>query len=162
MREFWAVCCLYRTPVSFCSSPDFDRIPSKTIKIATIETIYFLNNIEIIKKSSLIGKEILSFYDGNTIEWKTDPLINTNNEIKKKSKEKHSIDKWDGEDMAYISRDDVFPSRKFKSSVSFANFLEKNYFSFFKFKSIFFREFFILSSELKIEFFNFFEDFLYC
>ncbi len=62
-------------PVSFGTSPNFDRISGETIEITAVETIYFLDNIEIIEKSSLIDKIIPSSHNGDMIEWKTNPLV---------------------------------------------------------------------------------------
>ena len=91
MRKFRLVCCLYRTPIPLSSRSNFDRISSKPIKITTIEAVNFLDDIQVIEKSTLIEKIILSFDDWNMVKRETYPLIEGNNEVKKKRKRKDAI-----------------------------------------------------------------------
>ena len=73
--------CLDWTPVSLRTCPNFDRISGETVEITTIETINFLDNIEIIKKSSLVDKIVPPSYDRNSIYRETNPLVESDNYI---------------------------------------------------------------------------------
>lgn len=148
------------TPISFCSGTYFDGIASKSIEVAAIETINFLDDIEVIKKSTLIEKIVPSFYGRYMIERETYPLVDRNNTIKKECEWKNSVDKRNGKEMPNIGRDNILPGREFESSVSLSKFIKKYDLSFSKFKPIFFCQSIILSPEFHIEFIDFFENFL--
>ena len=159
MRKFRLVCCLYRTPIPLSSRSNFDRISSKPIKITTIEAVNFLDDIQVIEKSTLIEKIIFSFDDWNMVKRETYPLIEGNNEVKKKRKRKDAINKRNREKMPNIRWNNVFPSWELKSTISFSKFIKKNDLSFLEFKTIFFCESIIFSSEFDIEFLDFFQYF---
>ena len=93
------------------------------------------------------------------VERKCNPLIHSNNDIEEYCRNKHSINKWDREEVPDIAREDVFPSRQTKSLISLAYLLEKYDFPLLQLKTIFSCESIILHSEILIEFLDPFEDF---
>lgn len=160
-KNIFIIGSFYRTPVPFGSSGDFHRIGKETVYIATVETVNFLDDIEIIQKPSIIGDKITSFYFWYAIEWKGYVMIDGDKDIQDNRRDDHGVNKGKREKMTDIFGDGVSPCRNTKGFVSFANFFEKYDFLFSYKKSIFFGETSLFFSERFIELVDFFENISY-
>lgn len=158
MRESWLVSGLEWTPIAFCTSTYLDGICKESIHIATVETISFLHEIEIVEESSLIYKILTALHIGDTIECECCILIYRECDIEDNRRNNHPIDKRNREEVSDIRWYHIPPTRELHGLVLFLELLEKYYFFLLKVKSILLRETIVLFSEFSIEGLDFCED----
>lgn len=127
MCEFRMPCRFQRTPVPFCSRSYFDRIRKKPIDITAIQAIDFLDPIQIIQKTPLVNKIVLSSYTRDPIKRKCRILIGCQENIENDGWDNHHIDEWDGEDMPDRGIEE-HPEKTFPEMLVLSGeFLQKNY-----------------------------------
>ena len=73
--------CLDRAPVPLSAGSDLDRICKKSIYIATVETLEFVLQIEILQESSLVRDIISSLDLWYPIEWECAGLIDCDTQV---------------------------------------------------------------------------------
>ena len=151
MRKPRLVRCLDWTPIPLCSSAYLYCICKQSIHITTIEAVNFLNDIEIIEKSTLIDKVLRALHTRYSIEWKCCPLIDRDTYIKNNSRNKHSINKWNWEEMSQICWHHIPPSWESELLISLAKLLKKYDPLFCERKTVFLSESIIFLTKLRIE-----------
>jgi hypothetical protein len=137
MREFWFMGGFYWTPVSLSPTSYLDTISKKSIHIATIEALDFLDDIEIIEKSPIKYDIFRSLHSWYPIERKGYYMIDRDTNIEKYCWDDHPQDEWYSDNLSYIHQGNwKFPLRELQTLISSSRLFGEDHFFFFERESI--------------------------